>query len=77
MFNAVRNNQKLAFFNPHNAVPKFHSESAFHHQEQFVFDFVMMPHERPGELYQFDMLAVEFPHHSGLEVIGKKRELLL
>ena len=47
MFDAMRNNQKLALLDPYMAVSKLHSESTLHDQEQFVLD-IMMGARRTG-----------------------------
>ncbi len=75
MLNAVRNNQKLAFFEPHVTVSKFHSESTLHDQEKFIFGIVMMPDKWASEFDQLDLLTVEVPDHPRREVIGEQREL--
>lgn len=77
MFDAARNNQKLAFLNPYVPVTKLHSEAALNNHEQFVFDIVMMPDERAAELDQFNLLTIKFPGDSGFEVVGEKRELFV
>jgi hypothetical protein len=77
MFDAVWDDQELTFFDPNVTIPKLHTETPFHHKEQFVFDIMMVPDEWTIELHELDLLAVQFPGDSRLEMVGEKGELFL
>jgi hypothetical protein len=75
MLDAMRDDQEFTLLDPHVTVAKFHAEPAFHYQEQFILDIVMVPDERASEFDQLYLLTVEFPDHSRLEMVREKREL--
>ena len=67
MLDAARNDDKLAFFNPNLPIWELNQQAAFDHQEQFIFRFVMMPHELALELYQFYNESFSSPTIFGLQ----------
>ena len=68
VFDAARNDDEFAFFDPFVVVAVFHTKAAFDDEEQFVFMFVMMEDEFALDLVEFDVLAVEFGRDVGLPV---------
>lgn len=42
----------------HLAISKFNMESAFLHEEEFIFRFVLVPDKITGDFSQFDVLAI-------------------
>jgi TfoX/Sxy family transcriptional regulator of competence genes len=71
VFDATRNNQEFAFFQPDMAISKLHAKPAFYHQEKFIFVIVVMPDEWSLELDELDLLAVQFPGDLGLPGFGE------
>src|ERR1700678_2563644 len=59
MFHAPRHHNKFAFFNPFLPVEELHAESAFHHEEHFIFIVVMMKNKLALGLHQLYHLSVE------------------
>jgi hypothetical protein len=73
---AARHDDKLALFDPFRAIAKFHAETAFDHQEHFVFVLVMMKDKFAFELVELYILAIELGGDVGLPVFGDLRKLL-
>ena len=75
MFDAARDDQEFAFVDYCRAITELHAQSAFGHQEQLVFVFVMVPDELALQFYGFDEAIVDFTDDAGMAIIGKQREL--
>ena len=80
VLNAVRHDDELAGTNDdfalNTVLAHTHAHRAFHDEEQFVFDIVMVPDERPLKLHQLDVEVVEFSRDLGTLLVGEERELL-
>jgi hypothetical protein len=58
-FDAGRHDQEFAYFQPDVSIPELHAEPAFDDEEEFVLGVVVVPDERPLELDQLHLLAVQ------------------
>jgi hypothetical protein len=55
-----RNNQQLAFLEPHVPLAELHAEPSSSDKEKLIFGIVPVPREFALEFHQFYMLPVEF-----------------
>jgi hypothetical protein len=78
MLDAARNDDELAFFYPLvrmiMMVAELHAEAAFDDEEHFIFVVMMVEDEFAIELYELDLLTVEFGGDSRLVVVGEFRK---
>jgi hypothetical protein len=58
MLDAVRHDNKFAFLNDRIVIAESHAQGSFHHQEQLVFDLVMMPDELAPDFHRFYLAVV-------------------
>src|SRR5262245_48362426 len=65
VFDAPRDDQELARFQPDVPVAELHAEAAVHDQEQLVLALVVVPDERALELDELDLLAVQLADDLG------------
>src|SRR5262245_3789913 len=76
MFDATGDDQEFALFEPDVPIPELHAEAALDHEEEFVLVVVVVPDERPLELHQLHLLAVQFTHDLRLPLLAEQRQLL-
>jgi hypothetical protein len=74
MLDASRHDNEFTFFDPLVRmivmVAELHAEAAFDDEKHFVFVVMMVEDEFAVELYELDLLAVEFGSDAGLVVVG-------
>src|SRR6267142_6748801 len=71
MLHAMGNDDELAFANYGFMIAKLHAEHAFDHEEQFVFNIMMVPDEFAFDLYDLHGAIVDDAY---LALIPKVRE---
>jgi hypothetical protein len=77
VFDAVRHNDELAGTNLKGLIAKFDAEPATDSEKELILRLVVVPDERPLELDQLHLLAVQFAHHAVPSVsLGKGNCLL-
>jgi hypothetical protein len=80
MLDAARHDNEFTFFDPLVRmivmVAELHAEAAFDDEKHFVFVVMMVEDEFAVELYELDLLTVEFGSDAGLVVVGDFREFL-
>jgi hypothetical protein len=76
VFDATRHDQEFALFQPDVPIPKLHAKPAFDDEEEFVLVVVVVPDERPVELDQLDLLAVQLADDRRLPRVAERRQLL-
>ena len=76
MFNATRHDQELACYQPDVPIPKLHAKPALDDEEEFVLVVVVVPDERPLELDQLHLLAVQLADNLRLPLVAELRQLL-
>src|SRR5262249_4966119 len=73
VFDATRHDQEFALFEPDVPILELHAEAALDDQEEFVLVVVVVPDERPLELDQLHLLAVQFTHDLRLPLLAEQR----
>src|SRR5579864_2220945 len=76
MFDATRNDQEFAFFEPDMPILKLHAEAAFDNEDQFVLVVVVVQYERPLEFDQLHHLAIQLADDLRLPLVAELRQLL-
>src|SRR5207237_7148275 len=76
VFDATVDDQELALFEPDVPIPKLHAKPAFDDKEEFVLGVVVVPDERPLELDQLHLLAVQLADDLRLPLVAELRQLL-
>lgn len=76
VFDAARDDEKLAGLQLDVAITKLHFKTAGDHKEKLILGFVSMPDELAVELDQLDLLTVQFTHDPGIPMIRKCGEFL-
>ncbi len=76
MLHTTRHNDKFALFDPFVAIAKIHAETAFHHQKQLIFVFVMVKHKLTFEFVELYILTVEFTGDVRPPVFGDPSEFV-
>ena len=74
MLDAAGHDTKLARLQHHAAVAKLDNHLAAPNEEKLVLLFVLMPREDAGDLYEFQLLPVQFSNHFGPPMLVDKRE---
>src|ERR1700678_3432367 len=59
------NDDPYSLFNPNVAITELHAKPPLDHQKKLVFVVIMVPDERPLELDQLHVLAVQLAHFVG------------
>src|SRR5437763_6281313 len=77
MFDATRDHQEFALFQPDVSVAKLHAKAPFDHQEQLVFVFMMMPDELSFQLVELYQLAIQFAGNIRLPILRNLCKLLI
>jgi hypothetical protein len=76
VLNAVRDDDKLACFDPPVAITKLHQQPPFDDQKQLVFVSVVVPDEFPLDFGELDVGVVEFAHDARTPVLLNEAEFL-
>src|SRR5262249_26823113 len=76
VFDATRYDQEFALRQPDMAISELHPKPPLDDEEHLVLILVVVPHERPSELDQLDLLTVQLTDDFGLLVVSEEAELL-
>ena len=74
MFNAMRNDDELAFPNYRLVIAKLHAQHAFHYKEEFVFNVMMVPDELAFDLDDLHRAIVDNAQQALIPKIGEGAE---
>jgi hypothetical protein len=76
MLYALRNDEKLPWVDQNFPVPELYAQASIDNKEQFIFLFVLMPHELPLELHQLYKLPIELSDDLWIPIIQEALEFL-
>jgi hypothetical protein len=76
VFHPARHHEYFARVNGHGMVPKINVQLAFHHDEQLVLGFVLMPNKFALYLGQFHVLVVQIRYHVRVPLVSELCKLL-
>src|SRR5258707_7526243 len=77
MFHAMGNDDELAFANYGFMITKLHAQHAFDHEEQFVFNVVMVPDEFAFDFYDLHHAVVDDAYLALIPEVGESAEFFL
>src|SRR6267142_2359363 len=77
MLDAMGNDDELAFANYGFMIAKLHAQHAFDHEEQFVFNVVMVPDEFAFDLDDLHRAVVDNAQQALIPKIGEGAEFFL
>ena len=71
VLDAAGHDQERALLQPDVSVPELHAEAALHDEEKLILVVVVVPDERPLELDELHLLAVQLGDDLGLPLLAE------